>query len=188
MNLAKKALSARASGKEIEIWFQDEARVGQQGTLTRVWARRGTRPRARCDRRFTWTYLFGAICPARGVGAALVLPTVNIEAMNMHLAEIGKWVSPGAIALVIMDGAGWHSSPKLTIPENIVLLKLPPYAPELNPAENIWEYLRSNTLSHQVWESYEAIVEACCDAWNGLMRMPEVIRSIATREWAQVRT
>ena len=89
--------------------------------------------------------------------------------------------------MLIVDGAGWHSSPKLAVPENIVLLKLPPYAPELNPAENIWEYLRSNTLSHQVWETYDAIVDACCDAWNGLMRAPDLIRSIATRKWAQVR-
>jgi len=108
------------------------------------------------------------------VGAALVLPTVNVEAMNKHLAEIGKCVSSGAIALLIVDGAGWHSSPKLALPENIVLLKLPPYAPELNPAENIWEYLRGNTLSHQVWETYEEIVDACCNAWNALMRAPDI--------------
>ncbi len=73
-------------------------------------------------------------------------------------------------------------------PENIVLLKLPPYAPELNPAENIWEYLRGNALSHQIWETYEDIVDACCNAWNSLMRTPHILRSIAAREWAQVRT
>jgi hypothetical protein len=118
----------------------------------------------------------------------LVLPTVTVEAMNKHLAEIGKCIGPGAIALLIVDGAGWHSSPKLALPENIVLLKLPPYAPELNPAENIWEYLRGNALSHQVWETYEEIVDACCNAWNALMRAPHIIRSIATREWAKVET
>jgi hypothetical protein len=116
----------------------------------------------------------------------LVLPAVNVEAMTMHLAEISRCVTAGAIALLIVDRAGWHSSPKLAVPENIVLLKLPPYAPELNAAENIWEYLRGNILSHQVWETYEAIVHACCDAWNGLMHTPEIIRSIATRHWAQV--
>ncbi len=158
-----------------------------EGTLTRIWARRGSRPRALRDRRFTWAYLFGAVCPVRGVGAALVLPAVNIEAMTMHLAEISRCVTAGAIALLIVDGAGWHSSPKLAVPENIVLLKLPPFAPELNPAENIWEYLRGNALSHQVWESYEAIVDACCGAWTGLMRTPDIIRSIATRDWAHVR-
>lgn len=77
--------------------------------------------------------------------------------------------------MLIVDGAGWHSSPKLAVPENIVLLKLPRYASELNPAENIWEYLRGNALSHQIWETYDAIVDACCDAWNGLMRSPEIV-------------
>jgi DDE superfamily endonuclease len=139
--LTKEALGERAAGKAVEVWFQDEARVGQQGTLTRIWARRGTRPRAPRDRRFTWAYLFGAVCPAHGAGAALVLPAVKVEAMNKHLIEIGKCVSAGAIALLVLDGAGWHSSPKLAGPD-IVLLKLPPYAPKLNPTENIWEYLR----------------------------------------------
>jgi hypothetical protein len=96
-------------------------------------AKRGTRPRIKRDRRFTWAYLFGAICPARGTGAALVMPTVSIDAMNKHLAEISQCVSVSAIALLILDGAGWHSSPQLIVPDNnIVLLPLPPYAPELN--------------------------------------------------------
>ena len=128
---------------------------GQQGTLTRIWAKRGTRPRIRRDRRFTWAYLFGAICPARGIGAALVMPVVSIDAMNQHLAEISKCVSISAIALLILDGAGWHSSPQLILPENIVLMPLPSYAPELNSVENIWDYLRSNFLSHCVWDTYE---------------------------------
>ena len=186
--MANEALGERACGKPVEVWFQDEARVGQQGTLTRIWAKRGSRPRALRDRRFNWAYLFGAICPARGVGAALVLPTVNIDAMNKHLAEIGRCVTAGAIALLIIDGAGWHCSPKLVVPDNIVLLTLPPYAPELNPVENIWAYLRGNAFSHEVWETYEDILDACCDAWNGLMRTSGIIRSIATREWAQVST
>jgi len=100
--------------------WKDEARVGQQGTLTRIWAKRGTRPRIRRDWRFTWAYLFGAICPARGTGAALVMPVVSIDAMNQHLAEISKCVSVSAIALLILDGASWHSSPQLILPKNIV--------------------------------------------------------------------
>jgi hypothetical protein len=185
--LVRKALLGRGAGRAIEIWFQDEARVGQQGTLTRIWARRGMRPRARRDRRFTWVYLFGAICPARGVGCGLVLPTVCVEAMNKHLAEISACVSENAIAVLVIDGAGWHRSSNLIVPENIVLLQLPPYSPELNPVENIWEYLRPNSFAHQVWESYEAIVDACCDGWNALMKLPDVIRSISQRDWAEVR-
>jgi hypothetical protein len=96
-------------------------------------------------------------------------------------------VSLGAIALLILDSAGWHGSPRLVVPANIVLLPLPPYAPELNSTENLWEYLRSNWLSHCVWDSYEAILDACCDAWNALIAKSEVITSIGTRDWAQVR-
>ena len=163
------------------------ARIGQQGTLTRIWAKRGTRPRIKRDRRFTWAYLFGAICPARRTGAALVMPAVSIDAMNKHLAEISQCVTVSAIALLILDCAGWHSSPQLILPGNIVLLPLPPYAPELNSVENIWDYMRSNFLSHCVWDTYEAILDACCDAWNALMATPDVIASIGTREWAHVK-
>ena len=163
----------------------DEARVGQQGTLTRVWARCGTRPRALRDRRYNWTYLFGAVCPERGVGAAVVMPSVNVEAMNLHLAEISKQVTQGAHAVLVLDQAGWHTSPRLCMPENISLLSLPSYAPELNPVENLWAYLRANFLSHRVWDSYDAIVAACCDAWNKLMTMPERLASITHRDWAR---
>ena len=182
-------------GTPIEVWFMDEARVGQQGTLTRIWAKRGARPRAVRDRRYTWTYLFGAVCPERGVGAAVVLPLgtgepvpdVNVEAMNLHLAEIAKQITAGAHAVLVLDKAGWHTSPKLRIPENISLLRLPAYAPEPNPVENLWAFLRQNLLSHRVWDSYDAIVDACCHAWTTLMSMPERVTSITTRAWAQVK-
>ena len=177
-------LPPEAAGKPVEIWFGDEARVGQQGTLTRVWARRGTRPRAPRDRRFQSAYLFGAVCPERKIGAAVVMPEVGIKAMNEHLAAISRCVSVGAIAVLVLDQAGWHTSARLTRPDNIVLLPLPPYAPELNPVENVWEYMRKNWFSHQVWSSYKAIVDACCDAWNMLMQMPERIASITQCPWA----
>jgi len=179
------ALPEHARGKPIEVWFQDEARVGQQGTLTRLWARRGTRPRAPRDRRYAWAYLFGAVCPQRATGAALVLPFVNIDAMNRHLEEIGRCVATGAHAVVVLDQAGWHGPTSLTVPDNITLLPLPPYSPELNPTENVWEYLRQNKLSLRVWDDYTAIVDTCCTAWNDFMATPERITSIATRDWAR---
>jgi hypothetical protein len=184
---AAAAAAGPAAGTPVEVWFADEARVGQQGTLTRIWARRGSRPRAPRDRRYAWAYLFGAVCPERGVGAAVVLPAVTVAAMEAHLAEIATQVTPGAHAVLVLDGAGWHTSPRLRVPANISLLPLPRYAPELNPVENIWEYLRQNWLSHRVWDGYDAIVEACCDAWNRLMRMPARITSITRRPWAQVK-
>lgn len=174
-----------ARGKPLELWWQDEARVGQQGTLTYVWAAKGSRPRAPRDQRYEWAYLFGAVCPAHGTAAALVLPSVNVRAMNLHLAEISRQVAADHHAVVILDGAGWHQpGDKLIVPANISLLHLPPYCPELNPVENIWQYLRQNCLSHRVFQSYAAIVDACCQAWNKLAEAPELIRSIASRAWA----
>ena len=181
------AIPAHARGRPIELWWQDEARIGQQGTLTRVWAERGSRPRAPRDQRYDWAYLFGAVCPARDAGVALVLPVANSEMMNLHLAEISRNVTPGNHAVVLLDGAGWHQTgDKLNVPDNISLLKLPAYSPELNPVENIWQYLRQNRLSNRVFESYDAIVDACCDAWNELTAEPGRIQSIATRPWASV--
>jgi transposase len=155
--------------------------------LTRIWAERGSRPRAPRDQRYNWAYLFGAVCPARGAGAALVLPHANTDAMNLHLVEISRRVTPGAHAVVTLDGAGWHQTGgRLRLPENVSLLKLPPYSPELNPTENIWQFLRQNKLSNRVFNSYDDIVDACCNAWNDLTKTPDRIRSIATRSWASV--
>jgi putative transposase len=176
-------LPDHAAAKPIEIWFQDEARIGQQGTLTRIWAKRGTRPRAPRDRRYEWAYLFGAICPARQTGAALVMPCANAAAMEHHLHEISLCVAAGAHAVVVLDGAGYHSA-TLNVPANITLLPLPPKSPELNPVENVWEYLRQNWLALRVWADYEAIVDTGCDAWNALIRRPERIASISRRDWA----
>ncbi len=110
----------------MELWWQDEARIGQQGTLTRIWAERGSRPAAPRDQRYAWCYLFGAICPARGIGAALVLPCANASAMNLDLLEISTAISSGTHAVLIVDGAGWHQPGSLLrVPDNITLLHLP---------------------------------------------------------------
>jgi len=171
----------------IEIWFQDEARVGQKGTHTYIWAPVGSRPAMIRDNRHDSAYLFGAICPARGVGAAIIMPAANTEAMNEHLKEISTQVAPGAHAALILDGAGWHQSGgTLQVPDNITLLTLPPYSPELNPMENVWEFLRGNKLCNLVWNSYDAIVDACRTAWDFLIKDPDRIRSIGSRDWACV--
>ncbi len=178
--------AVRVAKTPVEIWHQDEARVGQQGTLTYVWADKGSRPAALRDQRRQSASLFGAVCADRGVGAALVLPHANAEAMNLHLAEISRQVTAGAHAVVVLDGAGWHQTGgRLRVPGNVSLLRLPPYSPELNPQENVWQYLRQNQLSNRVFADYDAIVDACCTAWNALMTMPDCIRSIATRTWTK---
>jgi DDE superfamily endonuclease len=171
-----------ARGKPVEIWFADEARVGQKNKITRRWARRGTRPSAPKDQRTQAAYIFGAICPAQGKGAGLVLPRCTSEGMSLHLAEIGQAVAPGAHALV--DRAGWHQSRRLVIPANITLVPLPAKAPELNPVENVWQFMRENWLSNRSFTSYADLLNHCCDAWNRLVDQPWLIMSIRLRNWA----
>lgn len=177
-------LAGVARGKPIEIWFQDEARIGQKNGLVRQWARRGTRPRQPADQRFESAYLFGAICPARGTGAALALPFADTEAMQLHLDEIARTVAKGAHAVLLLDRAGWHTTRALAVPKNITLIFLPSRAPELNPVENVWQFLRATSLSNRVFETYDIIIEAACEAWRNLLAQPRTITSIGTRDWA----
>jgi len=109
-------LAGIAKSKKVEIWFQDEARIGQKNGLVRQWARRGTRPRQPADQRYESAYLFGAICPARGVGAALALPFADTEAMQMHIDEIALHVAKGAHAVLLLNRAGWHTTDNLVCP------------------------------------------------------------------------
>ena len=168
----------------LEVWFQDEMRVGQKNKLTYRWARKGSRPRAAHDQRTQSTCLFGAVCPERGAGAALVLPACNTEAMQLHLDEIATKITPGAHAILLLDQAGWHGAKALQVPNNISLLQLPPRAPELNGQENIWQFMRQNWLSNRIFKSFDDIVDHCCYAWNTLIDQPWKIMSIARRDWA----
>jgi DDE superfamily endonuclease len=138
------ATIAAATGKPLELWFQDEARVGQKNKITRRWAERGTRPFALKDQRTASAYIFGAICPALGKATGLGLPFCNTEAMELDLQEIALAVQPGAHAVLFVDKAGWHVTAKPNLPENMTLVPLPSKSPELNPVENIWQYMRDN--------------------------------------------
>lgn len=136
------------------------------------------------DQRHDNAYIFGAVCPSRDKGVALVLPEVNIDAMNLHLAAIATAVPPNTHAVVIIDGAGWHQEGgTLVVPYNSSLLRLPPSSPQLNAQENIWQYLRQNFLAGRIFDTYDAIVDACCAAWNALIAETGRITSIATRDW-----
>jgi transposase len=104
--------------------------------------------------------------------------------MSMHLAEISLAVAPSAHALVLMDQAGWHTTDKLDVPANISIIALPSKCPELNPVENVWEFMRDNWLSNRVFTSYDNIIDHCCEAWNKLVDQPWRIMTIGRRQWA----
>jgi len=124
------------------------------------------------------------MCPARGVAAGLAMPFADIDAMQLHLQEISATVSRRAHAVLLLDRAGWHTTARLRVPNNVTLVFLPSRSPELNPVEQIWQYIRANWLSNRVFETYDEIIDAACDAWNRLLAQPATITSIGMREWA----
>ena len=170
-------------GKRVEVWLQDEARIGQQGTLTRVWAETGSRPSAVRQTEYEWAYLFAAVNSLTGASSALIAPTVNTQYMNEHLAFISREAGPEAHVVLVLDRAGWHVAKGVKVPANLTLLHLPPYSPELNGAERIWGYLRSHYLSNRVYKDYDELFEAIRLAWNRLE--PERLKSLTHTAWIE---
>ena len=169
--------------EQVDVWFQDEMRIGQRGTLTRIWARKGTRPRIVRQQQSESAYIFGAVCAQRDAAVGLVLPYANTKTMALHLQEISQVVPAGRHAVLILDQAGWHTTPKLPQFANITLLSLPAGSPELNPTEQVWQQLRDRSLANRCYDSYEQIIEACCDAWNKFTQIPGAIRLLCIRSW-----
>jgi DDE superfamily endonuclease len=178
--------AAHPEAERFEVWFADESRVGQKGRLTRRWFARGHRPPGIRDHRFRSAWIFGAVCPERGAGEALVTVQVSTAAMNALLAELGKAVPDGTHAIVVMDRAGWRASRGLKVPAKLSLVPLPPYSPELNGIERLWRYLKDRHLSNRVLADLAAVVDACCAARNAVAAEPGRIRSLCSEPWAEV--
>lgn len=171
---------------KVDVWSEDETRVGQQGSLTRIWAKRGTRPRKVLQQQFISTYIYGAACHATGESCALILPHANTESMNLFLKELSSVIKPDRHVALIVDNAGWHKGNNLIIPSNITLIPLPPYSPELNAMEQIWEWIKSHYLSNQCYADYQEIIDQACFAWNKLRLNIELIKSIMHRQWVNL--
>lgn len=163
-------------GVTVRVWFMDEARFGQQGTNTDVWARTGSRPTAVRQTRYEWVYLYGAVEPASGQSAALLAPHVNTGTMNAFLKILDAERKPDEHFVLIMDQAGWHRSKALKLPEGITVLLLPPYSPELNPTENLWHYMRSHYLSNRRYDDYDQLLAAGTEAYRRLT--PQIIKTV----------
>lgn len=174
MKTVRKAIAPH--GGRVRIFLMDEARFGQQGTTTRVWARTGSRPTAVKQTRYEWVYLYAAVEPATGASVALQAPLVNTGTMNVFLRMLGEEIKAGEHGLLIMDQAGWHKSRALSVPPNITVLYLPPYSPELNPVERLWAYLRSHYLSNRTFDGYQHLLDAGADAWQRLT--PDLLKSV----------
>jgi len=176
-------VQAARPGQRIELWFQDEARFGQQGCNSRCWAPRGSRPRAVRQTDYEWLYLFGAVCPASGRSNGWIMPRADTYTMQLHLDSLSRSLQPEVHALLVLDGAGWHGSKALRVPDNLTLLKLPPYAPELNPAEAMWRELRQRHLSNRAWADIAALDAALGTAWLCLSNDTGRLQRLTSFHW-----
>jgi transposase len=172
-------IAQKHPGKRIEPWFEDEARFGQQGTLSRLWARKGTRPRAVKQTGYEWVYVLAAVCSRTGETVGLLSPYVDGRIMNLFLCQFSQQLPENVHAVLLWDQAGFHKCKDIQIPENVTIVELPSYSPELNPVENLWQYLRSHYWSNRSYENYDDLRLAACDAWQAVCLDPELVRSIS---------
>jgi len=158
-------------------------RVGRKGRLChRRWSR-GRRPPGRRDQRFEWSCVFGAARPDGEAAFGLVLPEVGTQAMQTFLDAFADTIPEDEHAVMVLDPAGWHGANALEVPPNVTLVPLPPYSPQLNPMERVWLWLRERFLSLRVFPDFDAIVDACCHAWNAFADDPDRIRSLCLQPW-----
>ena len=162
--------------------FQDEARFGRVNEPRRCWAAKGFRPEVKKQMVREYTYAYAAVSPKDGVADSLILPLMNTEAMNVFLKEVARR-HPQNYILMILDGASSHKSKDLKVPENIRLEKLPPYSPQLNPVENLWEEVREKHFKNKAFESMDAVEELLIEALLYLEENPQTITSITQFPW-----
>lgn len=162
--------------------FQDEARFGRINSPQSCWAPPEVRPSVPCHMVREYTYAYSAVSPSDGVLVSLVLPVVNAHAMSLFLSEVSQR-HPNEFILMVMDKAGWHKAKDLKVPQNMRIIFLPPYSPELNPAEHLWEEIREKWFPNQVFNSLNGVESVLVDALDSLEQSPEKVASIAGFDW-----
>jgi transposase len=180
----KELKEAHPEAKQVELWAEDEARLGLKPVMRRVWAPVGERPAARFKRGYKWTYVYGFVRPESGEVFWLILPTVNVELFSMALFEFAKEVGAGENKriLLVVDKAGWHTGGEVALPEGIHLELLPSGSPELQPAERLWP-LTNEALANRLFEEIEELEEALVERCVQLLDQTEAIRDLTNYHW-----
>jgi transposase len=174
------AIAAQHPDKKLRIFFQDEARFGQQGTTTNVWAKRGSRPVAVRQTAYQYVWVFAAVCPETGTSEGLIAPRLNTDSVNAFLQQFSVRIASDEHAIMLWDGAGFHRSGKLQMPANISPIQLPAYSPELNPIENLWHYLKSHHWSNRAYTNHEELEFAVMDAWHRSVLDTELMKTVCS--------
>lgn len=170
------------TGDSLRLMFQDEGRFGRISTPRRCWAPRGVRPKVPSQIVREYTYAYVAVSPHDGVMDSLVLPQVNGQAMSLFLKEVSSR-HPDEFILMVLDGAGWHGAGELEVPTNMHLIFLPPYSPELNPVEHVWESVRENRFGNEVFGSMDGVENQLVKALVALENDPAGIASLTGFPW-----
>lgn len=170
------------TGRPLRIMFQDEARFGRISDPKACWAKKPVRPTVGVQLVREYVYVFGAVSPQDGQHDSLVLPVANTEAMSVFLEELSRRY-PEEDLLIFMDQAGWHKAKALRIPENIELAFLPPYSPDLNPQEQIWDELREKFFGNKLFKTLQAVVDTAIKGLRFLEQAPNLIKNLTAREW-----
>jgi len=172
------SIRAAHPDKRIEVWFEDEARFGQQGTLTRVWAKKGSRPRAVRQTQYDYLYVLGAVCPGTGQSVGLLAPHLDTAMVNHFFEQFAQELGADVHAVLVWDQAGYHTAKALKVPPNVSLIALPPYSPELNPVENLWHYLRSHHWSNRCHQDYDDLTKAATHAWRHACLNADLMKTV----------
>jgi transposase len=171
--------------KRLRIYFQDESRFGQQGTTTNVWAKRGSRPTATRQTEYEYLWVLGAVCPETGHAEGLLSPQLNAKIVGEFLAQFARTVPTDEHAVMLWDGAGFHASKQLRLPDNVTVVTLPAYSPELNPIENLWHYLKSHCWSNRAYDDYDALEQAAVDAWCKVALDAELMKTVCAAPYLE---
>ena len=168
----------------VEVWAMDEHRIGLKPILRRIWALKGTTVTAPVAPHYEWMYVYAFVHPQSGQTCWLLLPTVNVEIFSRALAVFAEEVGagPDKPIVLVLDRAGWHSSAQLTLPEGIHLVFLPPYSPEVQPAERLWP-LSNEPLANRVFTSLDELEEVQADRCRWLQAHPEVVQAHTCFHW-----
>jgi len=160
--------------------FQDEAGFGRINKPRYCWCRKGIRPSVPCHHIREYRYAFGAVDPQNGDSFFLILPYCNTICMNLFLRELSEEY-PDDIIVLVADKAAWHTAKSLVIPENIEIVSLPPYTPEMNPIEQIWAWIRLHGFKNEVFQTLDNVVDRLCDTIRSLSQ--NTVKSITYRDW-----
>jgi hypothetical protein len=168
----------------VEVWAMDEHRIGLKPILRRVWAPKGSGVSAQVSPRYQWMYVYAFVHPQSGRTTWLLLPSVNVEAFSRALVAFAEEIGAGRQkrVLLVLDGAGWHRSTQLTCPEGIELVFLPPYSPEIQPAERLWP-LSNEVIANRVFASLDDLQEAQAERCRWLQDHPEIVHARTSFHW-----